>query len=62
MQRACICVFAKPPRPGEVKTRLMGRRFMARPFYYATLMNVLPVLYRVGVPAARLARAYGDVR
>ena len=39
-----------------------GRRFIARPFYYAVLMNVLPVLYRVGVPAARLARAYGDVR
>lgn len=24
MQRVCICVFAKPPRPGEVKTRLMA--------------------------------------
>lgn len=52
---------------GRIRTvpaavRVSGRRFMARPFYYAILMNVLPVLYRVGVPAARLARAYEDVR
>lgn len=54
-------------KTGRIRTvpaavRVSGRRFMARPFYYAILMNVLPVLYRVGVPAARLARAYGDVR
>lgn len=24
MRQVCICVFAKPPRPGEVKTRLMA--------------------------------------
>lgn len=42
--------------------RVSGRRFMARPFYYAILMNLLPALYRIGVPPARLARAYGDVR
>jgi rSAM/selenodomain-associated transferase 2 len=52
---------------GRIRTvpaavRVSGRRFVARPFYYATLMNVLPVLYRLGVPAARLASAYGDVR
>ena len=39
-----------------------GRRFMARPFYYAAAMTVLPVLYRVGVSAATLARAYRPVR
>jgi GT2 family glycosyltransferase len=38
-----------------------GRRFMARPFYYAGLMNILPVLYRLGVPPAILARIYGFV-
>ncbi len=49
-------------RTVRAEVRVSGRRFMARPFYYAILMNVLPLLYRVGVPAARLARAYGDVR
>jgi hypothetical protein len=39
-----------------------GRRFVAHPLYYAALMNVLPAPYRLGVPAARLARPYGDVR
>jgi hypothetical protein len=34
---------------------------MARPFYYAGLMNILPVLYRLGVPPAILARMYGSV-
>lgn len=52
---------------GRIRTvpatvRVSGRRFVARPLYYAALMNVLPVLYRLGVPAARLARAYSDVR
>ncbi|MGE0703645.1 MAG: TIGR04283 family arsenosugar biosynthesis glycosyltransferase [Vicinamibacterales bacterium] len=39
-----------------------GRRFMARPFYYAFLMNLLPLLYRAGVPASMLARTYRAVR
>ncbi len=39
-----------------------GRRFMARPIYYAVLMNVLPLLYRIGVPPAVLARTYRPVR
>jgi hypothetical protein len=39
-----------------------GRRFLARPIYYAMLMNVLPVLYRLGVPPPVLARTYGSVR
>jgi rSAM/selenodomain-associated transferase 2 len=39
-----------------------GRRFFTRPIYFAVVMNVLPVLYRLGVPPSRLARAYPDVR
>jgi rSAM/selenodomain-associated transferase 2 len=39
-----------------------GRRFLARPVYFAILMNVLPVLYRLGVSPHTLRRAYGDVR
>lgn len=39
-----------------------GRRFMARPIRSATLMTVLPALYRLGVAPARLARWYGHVR
>ena len=39
-----------------------GRRFVARPIYYACLMTVMPVLYRLGVPPVALARLYGEVR
>jgi len=39
-----------------------GRRFLERPIYYAALMNLFPILYRLGVPAARLARFYPDSR
>ena len=42
--------------------RVSGRRFMARPIASATLMNVLPVLYHLGVSPETLARAYGHVR
>lgn len=42
--------------------QVSGRRFMARPFYYACLMNTLPLLYRMGVPTTVLARIYGHVR
>lgn len=54
-------------RVGRVATvsrdvEVSGRRFMARPVYYALLMNVLPVLYRLGVRPETLARAYGDPR
>jgi hypothetical protein len=52
---------------GRIRTvpatvHVSGRRFVAHPLYYAALMNVLPAPYRLGVPAARLARPYGDVR
>jgi rSAM/selenodomain-associated transferase 2 len=39
-----------------------GRRFLARPLYFAILMNVLPILYRLGVSPRTLQRAYGHVR
>jgi uncharacterized protein len=39
-----------------------GRRFQRRPLYYAALMNVFPLLYRMGVPAQSLARFYRDSR
>lgn len=39
-----------------------GRRFRERPLYYALLMNLFPLLYRLGVPAAALARFYRDTR
>jgi hypothetical protein len=45
-----------------VPVEVSGRRFMARPAYYALVMNVLPVLYRLGVRPATLERMYGHVR
>jgi rSAM/selenodomain-associated transferase 2 len=54
-------------RLGRVRTvkttvGVSGRRFMARPWHHAFIMNVLPPLYRLGVPPATLARSYRDVR
>jgi rSAM/selenodomain-associated transferase 2 len=42
--------------------RVSGRRFLARPLYYAFMMNLLPLLYRAGIPAATLQRAYPHIR
>lgn len=42
--------------------RVSGRRFLARPVYYFLLVNLLPLIYALGVPADRLARLYGDPR
>lgn len=42
--------------------RVSGRRFQSHPIVYTVLVNVLPVLYRVGVPAKLLSRIYGQVR
>ena len=52
---------------GRIRTvpssvRVSGRRFQARPFTYLILMNVFPLLYRLGVPARALARLYGNPR
>ena len=42
--------------------RVSGRRFLAHPIRDTLLVNAFPLLYRLGVPAARLARFYADVR
>jgi rSAM/selenodomain-associated transferase 2/rSAM/selenodomain-associated transferase 1 len=39
-----------------------GRWFMERPIYYAILMNLFPLLYRLGVPAKSLAPFYRNSR
>jgi hypothetical protein len=41
--------------------RVSGRRFLSRPLFYTTLVNLFPLLYRAGVPVALLVRAYRDV-
>jgi hypothetical protein len=53
-------------RSGDIRilpaaVQVSGRRFIARPIYYACLMNVLPLVYRLGVPPVALARFYGQV-
>lgn len=52
---------------GRVRTvpevvQVSGRRFIARPVRSTLLMNVFPLLYRLGAPASALARLYGIVR
>jgi rSAM/selenodomain-associated transferase 2 len=42
--------------------RVSGRRFLAHPIRDALLVNSFPLLYRLGVPPARLARLYRDTR
>jgi rSAM/selenodomain-associated transferase 2 len=54
-------------RAGRIGTvpcsvRVSGRRFQARPVRSLVLMNVFPLLYRLGVPPRVLARLYGDPR
>ena len=54
-------------RLGRIRTvasevEVSGRRFLARPFYYAVLMTLLPALYRAGISSGVLARAYPDIR
>jgi hypothetical protein len=39
-----------------------GRRFLAHPLRDTLLVNLFPLLYRLGVPADALARLYRDVR
>jgi rSAM/selenodomain-associated transferase 2 len=39
-----------------------GRRFLHRPIAYTAAVNVFPLLYRLGVPPARLAKLYGNPR
>jgi rSAM/selenodomain-associated transferase 2 len=42
--------------------RVSGRRFLAHPIRDTLFVNAFPLLYRLGVPAASLARLYRDVR
>ncbi len=42
--------------------RVSGRRFLAHPVRALVAMRLFPMLYRLGVPPARLARLYGDPR
>jgi rSAM/selenodomain-associated transferase 2 len=42
--------------------RVSGRRFLARPLYYALVVNLFPALYALGVAPATLRRLYGDPR
>jgi len=42
--------------------RVSGRRLLARPIHSTLVMRLLPILYRLGVPARLLAQLYGDVR
>lgn len=39
-----------------------GRRFLARPLFYLAVMNLFPLLYRLGVPPRALSALYGHVR
>lgn len=54
-------------RVGRIRTvpatvLVSGRRFLARPLRTALAMRAFPLLYRLGVSPARLARLYGDPR
>ena len=42
--------------------RVSGRRYLERPIYFTALVNLFPLLYRLGVSPARLARLYRPVR
>jgi rSAM/selenodomain-associated transferase 2 len=54
-------------RVGAIRTvpvvvRVSGRRFLAHPIRAVVAMRVFPLLYRMGVSPARLARLYGNPR
>ena len=53
---------AGPVRVVPASVRVSGRRFIERPVFYTTIVNVFPTLYRLGVPPALLARFYHAVR
>jgi rSAM/selenodomain-associated transferase 2 len=49
-------------RIAPASVRVSGRRFLVRPLFYTTVVNVFPLLYRCGVPPRWLARIYGAAR
>ena len=46
----------------RASVRVSGRRFLAHPIRYFALLNLFPLLYRLGVSPARLAQWYGNPR
>lgn len=45
-----------------VTVQVSARRFLARPAWYTAVMNLYPILYRLGVSPDLLARGYGRPR
>lgn len=60
LSRRLRCKGAIRTVPATV--RVSGRRFLARPVYYTVLVNIFPLLYRLGVPPRVLAGVYGGPR
>jgi rSAM/selenodomain-associated transferase 2 len=46
----------------NARVTVSGRRFIERPVFYTLLVNAFPALFRLGVPAKRLAAWYRHVR
>lgn len=46
----------------SAEVEVSGRRFETRPIYYTALVNVFPLLYRLGAPPEILARLYKNTR
>lgn len=46
----------------HARVTVSGRRFLERPVFYTAVVNVFPLLYRMGVPPSRLAALYAHVR
>ncbi len=44
------------------RVKVSGRRFMARPVFYTLIVNLFPLLYRMGVTPHTLKRIYEDIR
>lgn len=44
------------------RVTVSGRRFLARPLFYALAVNLFPALYAAGVSPATLKRFYGEPR
>ncbi|MDX2018983.1 MAG: TIGR04283 family arsenosugar biosynthesis glycosyltransferase [Deltaproteobacteria bacterium] len=42
--------------------RVSGRRFIERPLFFTAVVNVFPLLYKMGVSPTALRRLYDDIR
>lgn len=49
-------------RVARQRVEVSGRRFIERPVFYTALVNIYPLLYRLGVSPRTLARLYRAVR